>query len=1017
MSREDGSSKRLWPMRFWPNRWRMRPYGGLSLTVRLMLLVIACVVPLAASGLVVEYLDYEADSAEDAVQVLGLARSMSLAVERQLQIYLSALEVLAQSRTLHGEDPASFRERASAVTAEQFPGANIRLVAKDGTVLVDLAVPEGVSPPLGVDEETSRELFAAGRPAISNLYYSAALRRPAVSVHVPVKRPDGSIAYDLSLAAPANAFSEIIRPQQALEGWGFSLFDQRGRRVAPTPALGRPTAPDSLLPHLLADREGVVESVSSEGTPLLSAFSRVAGSAWSVDIDVRKADLDANATRAMLMSLAASAAALTVALLLARAAARQIISPIATLRRIAIAPQAFPPAQLTGLRETDDVADALRTAEEARRMRERQLAVFVEGAPAAIAMFDKDMRYLAASRRYREDYRLQGFDLVGRSYYDMLPQASERWKEIHRRCLAGAIERCEEEAILRADGQTDWMRWEIRPWLDHRGTIGGVVLFSEIITERKRVERALRASETRYRTLIEALPQLVWTCTADGRCDYVSPQWVAYTGRPEAEQLDEKWLETIHPQDRDALNAAWKQAIMTGAAFDAESRIRGADGIYRWFKQRAVPVRDGESRIKWFGTSTDIGDIVAARETMARSKQELESLVVERTAQLVQSQKMEALGQLTGGLAHDFNNLLTAVLGNLDMLKRSETDPDRRRRAENAIHAAERGAKLTAQLLAFARKQHLQTRPTDINMLVTVMEDLLRSTIGSVVDIQRRLVSAPWPVLVDVNQIELAILNLALNGRDAMPLGGVLTIETANIPAGHPDAPRTLPRGDYVMVAVKDTGSGMSEEVLQKAFEPFFTTKGVGGGSGLGLSMALGVAQQHGGGIEIESRPGSGTVVRIYLPRASETAADQPNDAQAAKAATARKGAGRSVLVVDDDRDVREFAVQCLRQHGYRVTGSEAGRTALDVIDSGAAVDLALVDLAMPGMNGPELAAILRLRRPGLPVLFMTGFADFPDMPAIGEDAILKKPFRASELIERVESAMTGGTSAHRESA
>lgn len=893
MSRDGDFSKRLRPLSFWPIRWPARSYGGLSLTVRLMLLVVACVVPLAASGLAVEYLDYKADSAEDTVQVLALARSMSLAVERQLQIYLSALEVLAQSRNLQHEDAASFRERASAVTAEQFPGANIRLTAKDGTVLVDLAVPAGVSPPPVGDEETSREVFVAGRPAISNLYYSVTLKRPAISVHVPVKRPDGSIAYDLSLAAPADVFSEIMRPQQALEGWDFSLFDRRGARVAPMPMPDRATASDALLPHLLADREGVVQSVSSDGTPLFSAFHRVAGSAWSVAIDVQQADLDATATRTMLMSLAASAVALAVALLLARAAARQIISPIATLRRIALAPQPLSPAPPTGLRETDDVADALRTAEEARRMRERQLG----------------------------------------------------------------------------------------------------------------------ASETRYRTLIEALPQLVWTCTADGRCDYVSPQWVAYSGRPEAEQLGQNWVETIHPQDRDALTAAWKRAVRTGTAFDAEARLRGADGTYRWFKQRAVPVREGESRIKWFGTSTDIGDIVAARETMARSKQELESLVLERTAQLVQSQKMEALGQLTGGLAHDFNNLLTAVLGNLDMLKKTETDPVRRRRADNAIHAAERGARLTAQLLAFARKQHLQTRPTDINMLVIVMEDLLRSTIGSVVDIQQQLVSAPWPVRVDRNQIELAILNLALNARDAMPLGGVLTIETANIPAAHPDAPRTLPAGDYVMVAIKDTGGGMSEDVLAKAFEPFFTTKGVGGGSGLGLSMVLGVAQQHGGGVEIESRPGSGTVVRIYLPRAAETAADQPNDVQQSKAGAACIGAGRSVLVVDDDRDVREFAVQCLRQNGYRVTASDGGRAALEVIDSGAAIDLALVDLAMPGMNGPDLAAILRLRRPGLPILFMTGFADFPEMPEIGKDSILKKPFRAAELIERVEGAMTGGAS------
>ena len=317
---------------------------------------------------------------------------------------------------------------------------------------------------------------------------------------------------------------------------------------------------------------------------------------------------------------------------------------------------------------------------------------------------------------------------------------------------------------------------------------------------------ALTASERRYRTLAEALPQLVWTSQPDGQRDYFSRQWVEYTGIPEEEQFGLVWLDkVVHPQDRERVRERWMAAVQGRDDYDLELRIRRADGQYRWFKARATPVRDEGRTVRWFGTCTDITDIVEARETLKRSREELERLVAERTRSLaaandrltaeiaerqrteealLQAQKLEAVGQLTSGVAHDFNNLLTGVLGNLELLERRLKSEESLRRLRAARLAAERGARLTHQLLAFSRKQRLAPTPLDLNRLVGEASDMLFRTIGVTVRIETVLTEGLWPALVDPTQIELVLLNLAINARDAMPEGGRLTIRTANVSRG-----------------------------------------------------------------------------------------------------------------------------------------------------------------------------------------------------------------------------------------
>ncbi len=382
--------------------------------------------------------------------------------------------------------------------------------------------------------------------------------------------------------------------------------------------------------------------------------------------------------------------------------------------------------------------------------------------------------------------------------------------------------------------------------------------------------------------------------------------------------------------------------------------------------------------------------------------------ITEREAieqQLRQAQKMEALGLLTGGVAHDFNNLLTAIIGNLELLApRTAGDPVAARHVGAAQRAAENGARLTEQLLAFSRRQHLQPRPVDLNAVVAELREMLARTIGPAITVRFDLSPDLWLALIDPMQIETAILNLAINARDAMPSGGELTFQTRNLPAGR-GAPAELAGQDCVGLSVRDTGTGMSDEVLRAAIEPFFTTKEPGKGSGLGLSQVYGTVRQSNGAMEIESRVGAGTVVHLFLPRAfAEPAIAAPPPARAPIAA---EPTGGRVLLVDDNPGVREITAQILRQCGFTVTEVASGQAALDVLERGEVCDLLVIDIAMPGLSGVETVARARRRRPELRVLYMTGYADAGGaQPDTGGEKLLKKPFRLHELRGAVRDAL-----------
>ena len=414
-------------------------------------------------------------------------------------------------------------------------------------------------------------------------------------------------------------------------------------------------------------------------------------------------------------------------------------------------------------------------------------------------------------------------------------------------------------------------------------------------------------------------------------------------------------------------------------------------------------------------------------EEIRRAEGLLERRVAERTAELEaanrqlaaqiaerekaesalrQAQRLEAVGQLTSGVAHDFNNLLTVVMGNVEQLRRGETDPKVLRRLDMMSEASVRGARLTAQMLAFSRRQKLEPRAVDLNETVRSMGDMLQSAIGGSVQIEPpQLAPDLWSAMIDPTQIELVILNLAINARDAMAVGGRLTIRTENVTVGDPQRPEEPAAGDYVVVSVADTGSGMTDQVLGRAFEPFFTTKEVGKGSGLGLSQVFGLAKQSGGGVRIDTEIGKGTVIRVFLPRAELAPVADPlpsGELQTARAA------GLIVMVVDDDEAVREVTANFLDDLGYEVIEAGSGGAALEQLERHPKIDAVILDFAMPGMNGADLARELRLRRPGAPILFATGYADAEALTDIGDHLIVHKPFTQVELARKLSRTLAG---------
>jgi PAS domain S-box-containing protein len=619
-----------------------------------------------------------------------------------------------------------------------------------------------------------------------------------------------------------------------------------------------------------------------------------------------------------------------------------------------------------------------------------RLDAFIENAPTAVAMFDRDMRYLATSAAWLSDYKIEG-PVVGRSHYDVFPEIPEHWRAIHRRALAGEALSDPCEAFHRADGSIQWLRWGVRPWRLPDGGVGGVVLFSQDVTEMKAAELELAGREAHLRSILATIPEAMIIIDEQGIITSFSANAAALFGyRPE--EVVGQNVKILMPEPYRAEHDGYvSNYLRTG-----EARIIGYGRLVQAVtKDGAVfPVELSVGEAGANGRRTFTGFI---RDLTSRQKMEQE---------LRQSQKMEAIGQLTGGVAHDFNNILTAIIANLELLAPQLGDPDYRELANEAHDAARDGAKLAAQLLAFGRRQPLNPEPTDVGPLISNFAGLLRRTLGETSELKIVAPQSQQFTVIDAAQLQNALLNLTINARDAMPRGGRLTIEVSPVRLDA-DYAQTYPEvrtGRYVLIAVSDSGLGMSEDIRRRAFEPFFTTKPTGAGTGLGLSMVYGFVKQSGGHIQIYSEPGRGTSVRIFLPvseGAIGASGPAPETHELAKGSEA-------ILLVEDDPRLRRVLSRRLRGLGYQIFEAENGAAALAQLAVLPEVALIFTDMVMPGgMTGLELAEAALALRPGLRVLFTSGYAE-PAIARLGQKkgAWLKKPYTADELAETIREVL-----------
>ena len=564
-----------------------------------------------------------------------------------------------------------------------------------------------------------------------------------------------------------------------------------------------------------------------------------------------------------------------------------------------------------------------------------------------------------------------------------------------------------------------------------RGSDGDPVAVLEALTDvtaHRRAEAALRESEAQFRTLADAVPQIAWAARPDGFPDYYNARWYEFTGASPEQTLGEGWSDTLHPEDQPAARARWQHSIATGERYEVEYRLRRHDGVYRWTLGQALPLRDVpeaeylEGRItRWFGTCTDIDDQKQAAEVLARSRGELERLVEERTAELLraaeerrraeeavrQSEKLAALGQLTGGVAHDFNNLLQVVTSGAILLKRPSLSETRKTQIlDGMIQAGRRARELTGRLLAFARRQTLRPEVVNVEERLIGMSELLRQTLGSRVQVKTDIVPDLWSAHADPSQLEVAILNLAVNSRDAMPEGGTVIIQARNVTL---EAKLDRAAGEYVCIAVKDTGEGMPPHIQSRVLEPFFSTKAPGKGTGLGLPQVHGFAKQSGGDLHIESEPGCGTAVFLHLPRTMAGVKTVPDGIGLAedRQPLALRGVGRTVLVVEDNPDVAAFACTLLEEQGYATRRAGSAPEALSMMADGQRVDAVFSDVVMPGaIGGVELATVLRSSHPRIAVVLATGYSDrLADGGAPDGVETLAKPYHPDELAAALQRA------------
>jgi PAS domain S-box-containing protein len=783
--------------------------------------------------------------------------------------------------------------------------------------------------------------------------------------------PGNFVEFRKGLATPADTVSLIRQDGTVLAR--FPEIDMRGGAASP------PRYSDRTVDRLQSSEAGTLDTVSAiDGIARITGYRKLRNYPVYILYAIEK--------RAVLRDWYPSLAAF--AALAAAGAAALVLTALVVIRRAR--------GEAEALERAEQATAALRESEESQR------ALF-RNAPVPMHALDKNWRVIDVNRRWLELFGRDRAEVVGRSiaefedggaaaagpqsWGEIVPPAELQDAHLRYRKKSGEIVEAFVSSTIERDSTGDFVR-SITTVID--------------VTARLRAEEAVRRAQQFSQLLADSGTDGIVGVDASFRCTVWNRAMEALSDVPRGVVLGRNLFDLRPDLVGSPVEMAWRDALQ-GKNTSLHNRA------FRFPRTGRGGSYDADFAPLYAPDRSVIVALAFLRDVTERQRIE---------QQLRQAQKMEAVGQLTGGIAHDFNNLLTVVLGNIDMLRQqlaaadiSRNDPHMQRAADAVSRAAERGALLTQQLLAFSRRQPLDPIAIDPNKLVAGISELLRRTLGEAIAVETILAGGIWRTLADPNQLENAILNLALNARDAMPRGGTLTLETANIflDENYASANADVTVGQHVMIAVSDSGLGMTKEVAEKAFEPFFTTKQTGQGTGLGLSQVYGFVRQSGGHVKIYTEPGEGTSLKIYLPRllVSETALDVPRKPEA----IAPQAHGELILVVEDDEDVRAYSASVLRELGYRVLTAADGAAALRLIESEPEVKLIFTDVGLPGaLNGRQVAdAALRIR-PALKVLFTTGYARNaivhqgrldPDVELLG------KPFSWSALGARVRQMLS----------
>ncbi|MDQ1183445.1 hybrid sensor histidine kinase/response regulator [Agrobacterium larrymoorei] len=676
--------------------------------------------------------------------------------------------------------------------------------------------------------------------------------------------------------------------------------------------------------------------------------------------------------------------------------------------------------------------EKVKTVQELAASRE-ELSRLTSALPILVGFIDLNYTYRFANEGYLEWFGRAPEEVLGQRVIDVVGETffNER-KPFIQRAMAGE-QIVSDSNIQRPDGTRHAAEIRYVPRRDHRGDVDGCYILIIDIETRKQAERDILVSNSRFKAAVEAVHGVLWTNSPEGRMLGEQPAWSQLTGQSYDEYQGFGWAEAVHPEDREGSIDSWNRAVAAKATYVWEHRVRRRDGVYRTYAIRGVPIINAQSEIiEWVGVHTDITEQrtaeVALKEHAANLEREirhriraedqlrqlnegLEARVEKEIAErrqteiaLQQAQKMEAIGQLTGGVAHDFNNLLQVIAGNLQLLAKDVAGNERaERRVGNALAGVSRGAKLASQLLAFGRRQALEPRVINVGRFVAGMDDLLRRSLGEAVEVEVITAGGLWNTYADPTQVENALLNLAINARDAMEGTGKLTIEVGNasLDMDYARNHAEVEPGQYVMLAVTDTGSGMRPEILDRVFEPFFSTKPEGKGTGLGLSMVYGFVKQSGGHVKIYSELGQGTTVRIYLPRSM---ADEDREIVVHNGPVV--GGSETVLVVEDDDEVRGTVVEMLTDLGYRVLTARDAQAGLTVAESGVPIDVIFTDVVMPGpLKSSEMARRVKERMPHLAILFTSGYTENSIVHGGKLDPgveLLSKPYTREALARRL---------------